>query len=112
MNKEKSISLILRIGLAFTFIYVAISSFINPTSWLGFFPKFLQKEIILTIFSIYEIFIGLWLITNKKIFYASILSSITLFGIIIFNLGAMDIIFRDVAILFAAIALAILSKDN
>jgi len=112
---EKIVSLLLRLGLAFSFIYVAISSFLNPNNWIGFFPSFLvsiiDTNILLTIFSIYEIILGVWLLTNRKIYYASILSAITLFGIIIFNLGALDIIFRDIPILIMAIILILMNRE-
>ena len=51
MEKEKIASLFLRLGIAFSFIYVAFSAFINPTNWLGFIPDYLtfgfSKEIFL-----------------------------------------------------------------
>lgn len=111
MNK---VSFFLRFGIAFSFLYTAVSSFLSPNSWIGFFPMFLRDlipaNILLLIFSIFEIILALWLISNKAIFYASILSSFTLLGIIIFNFSSFDIVFRDVTILFAALALAFLSK--
>ena len=116
MENNKITSLLLRLGIAFSFFYVAIFSFINPTNWVGFLPSFLTNiisgDILLPIFSVYEIMLGLWLISNKKIFYASILSSITLLSIIILNFGALDIIFRDISILLASIALTFLSKEE
>ncbi|MEK6834735.1 MAG: hypothetical protein AABX61_00545 [Nanoarchaeota archaeon] len=111
MNK---VSFFLRFGIAFSFLYAAVSSFLNPNAWIGFFPIFLKdlipNDILLILFSIFEIILALWLISNKAIFYASILASFTLLGIIIFNFSSFDIVFRDVTILFAAIALAFLSK--
>jgi hypothetical protein len=111
MNKQTLAILILRIGIAFSFLYVAIFSFLNPNSWIGFFPKPLQDSTILIIFSIYEILLAALLILNKKVYYVSMLSALTLFGVIIFNLGALDIVFRDITILLASIALTILSRD-
>ena len=116
MNKSDKVSLILRVCLAFSFIYVAISSFISPQNWVGFLPEFLPGNFItenyfLLSFSIFELILGVWLLSNKKIYYASIVSSVVLFGIIIFNLGAMDIIFRDVSLFLASIALFTLVKD-
>ena len=102
MNK---VSFFLRFGIAFSFLYASISSFLNPNAWIGFFPLFLRNlipsNILLLIFSIFEIILALWLISNKAIFYASILSSFVLLGIIIFNFNSFDIVFRDVTILFA-----------
>ena len=100
----------------FHFFYVAISSFANPTIWTGFFPSFFSSiipaQIFMPIFSVYEIALGLWLLSNKKTFYAAILSALTMAGIVIFNLQGMNVVFRDVTIFSAAIALAILTKEN
>ncbi|MEK7464257.1 MAG: hypothetical protein AAB617_00570 [Patescibacteria group bacterium] len=109
-------SFLLRIGLAFTFIYAAVGSFLEPNSWIGFFPVWLRnlapENILLTGFSVYELVLSAWLLSGYKILITSVLSAITIFGVIIFNLGAMDIIFRDVAILFAALALLFLNLES
>ena len=112
MKRDKLISLLLRLGLAFSFFYAAIASFVNPASWIGFFPSFLRSGSILFLFSIFEIIIGLWLVLGKKVFYAAVLSALSILGIIVFNFGAMDIVFRDVSILLMAIALAVLSYGD
>ena len=116
MEKEFYVSLALRLGLAFGFIYVAIFSFVKPLNWIGFLPDFVEivlpKETALVVFSIFEILLGSLLLFNYKIFIVSIISSATLFFITIFNLGALDIVFRDVSILFASIALNVLTYKN
>jgi len=106
-------SFLIRAGLAITFLYASVSAFLDPGAWVGFIPKFI-KEIInpgifLHIHSVGEVILSLWLLSNKKIFYASIASALALIGIIIFNISALDILFRDIALLFAAFALAALS---
>lgn len=108
--KKETPFILLRVGLAFAFLYAAISAFITPSSWLGFLPSFLRTTTILALFSIVEIIVALWLLSGKKVFYASILSVLMLLGIILFNLGALEIIFRDVTILLAALALVYHSK--
>ena len=115
-NSEKRyelVSLLLRVGLAFVFFYAAIGSFLAPDSWLGFFPPFLRNifppNLLLTGFSVYEILLGLWLLWGRYAFYSASLAVLTLLGIIIPNLGALDIIFRDVGLLFAALGLAVLN---
>ena len=116
MDKNKLAIFFLRIGIAFAFFYVAIFSFLNPTSWIGFIPKFVELFVPAQIFlyghAAFDMLLGIWLLTNRKIFYAAILSALTMFGIIIFNLSAMDIIFRDVAIFFSAISLALLTRKR
>lgn len=109
-------SLFLRLGLAFSFLYVAVSIFLNPVSWIGFVPKF--AEIFLPVgkliyaHAVLDAFLGIWLLTNRKIFYAAVLSAANLFLITALNLGAMEIVFRDVTIFFSAVALAVLTKNS
>ncbi|MBI2635582.1 MAG: hypothetical protein HYW79_03530 [Parcubacteria group bacterium] len=112
----KMVKLLLRLGLAFVFFYVAIFSFLNPNDWIGFFPLFLRDIIaensLLLFFSIYELALGFWLISGKYSFLSGLVSAATLLGIIVFNLGAFDIVFRDVGLFFAALALMLLSRPN
>lgn len=108
------ISFILRVGLAIVFLYAAISSFLVPESWVGFFPAWMRDMMpanyLLMLFSLYELALALWLLSGKKAFSAAIFSAMTLAAIITTNLTLLDIVFRDVAILFMAIALVMLSK--
>ena len=109
-------SFFLRVGLAIVFLYAAVASFLDPTSWIGFIPEWLREifpaQVFLVVYSIYEIFLALWLFSGKKTYYAAVLSGLTMLAIIVFNMGALDIVFRDVAILFMAIALAVLAKNH
>lgn len=115
-DNEVLISFFLRAGLAVVFLYAAISALLNPQNWVGFIPQFIGNIIppliFLKIHSIAEIILGLWLISNKKVFYAAVLSALSMFAIVVFNTGSLDIVFRDIAILFSAIALAILTYNK
>lgn len=111
MAGKISAELILRVGVAFTLLYAAVSSFLTPVNWIGFFPAFLfqsaiPEELILGAFSLFEIILGLWLLWGKKVVYPALLSAFAFGGIALFNLGAMDIVFRDVGLFFAALAIA------
>lgn len=68
--------------------------------------------IILPIWGVYELITAFWILSNKKIFIPSALATFSLAGLIIFNFGAMDVIFRDVTIMLATLALAIKSSDE
>ncbi|PIR79727.1 MAG: hypothetical protein COU25_03895 [Candidatus Levybacteria bacterium CG10_big_fil_rev_8_21_14_0_10_35_13] len=116
MDKEKVAFLLLRIGLSFAFLYAAFSSFLAPSNWIGYFPVFIRnlvtENILLPLFSIFEITLALWILWGKYLFYSSVLASISLLGIIIFNFNQMDIIFRDVSILLMAISLVVYSYND
>lgn len=116
MLKQKTVLILLRLGIAFGFFYAAIFSFLNPNDWIGFFPIFLRNffgaGLILPAFSFYEIILGFWLLSGKYGFAAGLISAATFLSIIVFNLGAFDIVFRDVGLFFAVLALAILSREK
>ena len=116
MQNEKLISFLLRTGLAIVFLYAAIASFIEPTSWIGYLPSWTEnimpRETALVFFSIYEIALTLWLFSGKKIYYAALLATLTMAGIVVFNFGELNIVFRDVAIMFSAITLTVLHKTD
>lgn len=110
------VSFLLRSGLAIVFLYAAISAFLNPLAWVGFIPNFVKNIIpallFLKIHSAAEIILALWLLSNKKTFYAAVVSALAMLSIVIFNITALEIVFRDIAILFGALALAVLTYSK
>lgn len=112
-DREILTSFFLRTGLAVVFFYAAISSLMQPSSWVGFIPAWIREifsgDILLKLFSTYELILGLWLISNKKTFYAAAFTSLTMLAILIANITQLDIIFRDACIFLSAIALMFLS---
>ncbi len=112
MSNVKLASFFLRIGLAIAFLYAALSSFLDPSAWIGFFPLWMQQNLPVTVllfaFSLYEIILSLWLLSSWRVKEAAITAAVTLFLITAVNIQGLDIIFRDVAIMFAAVGLAIL----
>ncbi len=106
----------LRVGLALVFLYAAIASFLNPGAWEAYIPSFVGVivpiSLFLMLFSLYEIVLALWLLSGKYTFYAAVLAAVTLLGIIFPNITDLDVIFRDVAIFFGAVALALLSYPS
>lgn len=113
-----TIERILRIGLAFSFLYPAISAWFNPFAWIGYFPPFVLNlagnydMLLLHAFGVTEILIGLWLIFARKIFWPSTIAAAYLLAIVVFNLNQMDVIFRDVSIFAVAVALALKSREE
>ncbi len=117
MTKENFAWALIRIGVAFSFIYAAIAGFVEPDAWIGYFPPFAQNiftnsNLLLDIFGVVQIVIALWILSNKKIFLPSLAATFLLLGIIVFNWGAMDIMFRDVSIMFAALALVVYTYSH
>lgn len=110
INKQNLSSLLLRLGLAIVLLYAAISSMAYPAEWVGYLPSFLAKmhsaEILLRVFAIYETVLVLWLLSGRLIKYVAWLTSLTLLGIILARPGDFILTFRDVGLLFSALALS------
>jgi uncharacterized membrane protein YphA (DoxX/SURF4 family) len=112
----------LRIALAFAFLYPAIDAFIDPTSWLGYFPAFATAAfhtisiplkwsdlVLLHAFGLLEIALALWVLIGRRAKLPAALMAFILLIIVALNLNASDfsVLFRDVSIAFAALALAL-----
>lgn len=118
MQQTRVAHILLRIGLAGTLAYAAVSSFITPMSWIGFFPAFLvdfsssfvSPEVLLGIFSATELLLAAWLLSGFKAFFAGLCAAGLFAGIFFANLGALDLVFRDFGLFFASLALAFLSR--
>ncbi|MDP2593260.1 MAG: hypothetical protein Q8P52_01255 [bacterium] len=113
---EKLVQFILRIGLAFPFVYAAVGGFMNPTAWTSFFPPFatnyLPEQTLLLAWGVFEFILAAWILFGRRIFWPSIIAATSLTGLIFFNWGARDIIFRDISILAIALALAISNRKK
>jgi len=113
MPRNKTARILLRVGLSFAFVYAAIAGFLNPAAWIGFAPVWILQHvpdnIFLTVFGALEITLAALLLFLKKPFYPALAAAGLLIGMVTFNLGALDIVFRDVSLAFAALALATLS---
>lgn len=104
---------LLQIGLAAVFLYAAISQLQKPNDWTAYVPNFLVSSIslltVVKIVAIYELILAAWLLSGKYLKLAGLLSALTLGGIIGFNLNQLIVTFRDIGLLFMALALIFLS---
>lgn len=111
MNLKNYSDLLMRLGVAFAFLYPAFDAILNPDSWIGYFPRFLQgfvpDAVLLHSFGVVEIIIALWILSGKKIFLPSLAATAILLFIVVFNAGEFEILFRDLSIAVIAFGLAI-----
>ena len=102
-------SLLLRIGLAAVFLYAAVSSLQHPVEWIGFLPAFMRDAVpgaaLIKIFAVYELALAAWLLSGRRARYAGLLSAATLAGIVVANPGQLIVTFRDIGLVFMALAL-------
>lgn len=107
---------LLRVGLAFAFLYASISSFITPSDWVGYLPVFMRNivpgTVLLPAFSAAELLLALWLITGWYIRYAALLAAAMLAGIVVFNPSQLLITFRDVSLVIVSLALFVLDLQR
>lgn len=110
MNNQKAVNILLRLSIASVFLYAAVAATIQPYNWIGYIPQIAEKiapaSLLLVGFSIFQLILGVWILIGWKAFYSSLISAFTLVAIIVANWGDINILFRDFAIFFAALALA------
>jgi uncharacterized membrane protein YphA (DoxX/SURF4 family) len=116
ITRNQAPQLLLRAGLAVIFLYAAISSFANPQDWVGYLPPILtdhiESDTVLHIFSVYEIFLAACLLLGLYVRYVALLCAATLAGIVFSNFSLFQITFRDIALIFSALALAVMPEDT
>lgn len=109
-------TLLLRIAIAFAFLYPPIDSFFNPNAWISFFPPFmlgyLPNSVMLLGWGIVEAIIAFWILSGKRIFWPSLAATIALCTIVLFNLAFIEIVFRDIALALVAATLALWSYQD
>lgn len=109
-------TLLLRVAIAFAFLYPPIAAVLNPTAWIWFVPDFVElfiaKEVFLHVFGVVEVLIALGVLFMRNPFWPAAAASVILFIIVVIDLSTFDIVFRDVSILLAALALILLTKKD
>lgn len=113
-SNEKAI-LLLKLGVAFAFLFPALSSFVDPSAWIGYVPawidQFIPREIFLLIFSPIEIVVALGVLFWDEAL-PSIVAGLMLVSIVVFNYNELSVVFRDISIAIMAFALAFLVRTK
>lgn len=116
MNTSRAVDLLLRIGVAFAFLFPPLNAFLDPYAWIGYFPPFLTgilpDMLALHVFGIVEIVLGLWILSGKHIYIPSLIATGLLFLIVVFNLSDFQVLFRDIPIALTALALALAHRPH
>lgn len=111
---------LLRIALAIAFLYPALAAIFDEASWLGYFPGFatdlfhlisvplkLSDTVLLHSFGLLEVVLAVWVLFGKRVRTPALIMAFLLFLIVVLNLGQFSVLFRDLSIMFAALALAL-----
>lgn len=102
---------LLRIAVAIAFVYPPLHALSNPDSWIGYFPQFLLTSgispmVLLHGFGIIELLIAAWILSGWHIEWPATLAAFMLAAIVAFNSSQFEILFRDLSIALACLALA------
>jgi len=112
MNINSLAKFFLRAGLAFVLVYASVEIYYRPDNFLKYVPPFvlqmISMDLFLPIFGVVEIILALWLLSGWKGQYPSMLAVMMMVGIVVFNMDYFQILFRNVAIGFGALALFVL----
>ncbi len=104
----------LRIGFCFIYLYAAIESQLNPDNFLKYIPEMVKNLInpstFLLTFSVFEIFLASWFLSGIKTKYAGIISFFLMTLIIFPNFVYFSVLFRNVSIAMASLALVFLEE--
>ncbi|OHA17379.1 MAG: hypothetical protein A3G52_03750 [Candidatus Taylorbacteria bacterium RIFCSPLOWO2_12_FULL_43_20] len=110
-NREKISYFLIRTAIAFAFLYPAVRIHFDPQSWTGYFPLFIKASIpeliLVSIYTFVHVAIAVWILTGKKLFVPYATATILLLAVVLFNLNQIDILFRDISLLFVTAGLAV-----
>ena len=113
---SKASNVLLRIALAFAFLYPAYGFWAKPNDWVGYIPAFVrefglsQNALLYGLMAIHLI-IALWILSGWRVFIPSLLAAVFLISVVYFNWNQIDILFRDISLALAALALAFYSRS-
>ena len=106
---------ILRISLGITFLWIGVLILRSPEAWGGYIQPWALKLLVLPVYDTMLIVgavdcvLGLLFLINRFVRLAALIAAIHLLGILITS-GLNDITVRDIGLLGAALALAVLPK--
>jgi hypothetical protein len=116
MKNKRGVDLALRFAVVISFLYPPISAFFDPYTWVGYLPGFLgalpvNQLLLLHSFGVFEVLLAVWILLSKRPMVPSVIAALVLLCIVLFNLPQFEVLFRDVSILLAAVALALLHRQ-
>ncbi len=99
----------IRVGLAFVYGYAAVETQLSPANFLKYVPPIMQAiipvDLFLVAFGIFEMILTIWLLSGKHTEYAGLISFALMMSIIFPNMAYFPVLFRNIAIASASLAL-------
>ncbi len=78
----------------------------------SFISSIVAPQSFLVAFSLYELILAGFLFSGKKLFWSSLFAVITFVGIVIVDFSLMGIVFTDIGLAFAALALFDVARND
>lgn len=109
MNYQKTSFLILRLGLAATYIYSGLDLILHPTAWIVFLPAWFEELLPVSTITYLqfqgsvELLLAAGFITGLGLRAVSFISALEMVAILLFY-GFDGVTFRDLAILGGSLA--------
>ncbi|OGG72168.1 hypothetical protein A3E65_02230 [Candidatus Kaiserbacteria bacterium RIFCSPHIGHO2_12_FULL_56_13] len=112
MTPLSSVYLLLRVGVAFALLYPPFAATLDPVSWTAYFPAFVrglpfETTMLLNLFGAFEVALALWILSGWRIRIPAAITALLLVAIVVVNFSQFDVLFRDLSIAAAALALAL-----
>lgn len=112
---SRTSNLLLRVALAFAFLYAAYGFWQNPNDWIGYIPAFvknigLSQDVLLMLIAGFHLIIALWILSGWRIFLSSLTAAVFLGLVVYLNQNQLDVLFRDISLAIAALALTFSSR--
>lgn len=108
--------LLLRVGLAFVFIFAGVAALSNPSNWIGYIPAWVSNtlpfpaEIFLKIHASADILIGVLLLLGLWIRWVALAGALFLLSIVIFY-GVDEVTFRDIGLIGALLSIVFMKDE-
>jgi uncharacterized membrane protein YphA (DoxX/SURF4 family) len=103
---------LLRVGLALTFLYAAVSALRTPDAWTGFVPQgvtnLLSAKTVLDTVAVLQLLIVVGLLVGRYLKLTAVVAAVLLTGILVANLNSLVVTFRDMGLACMALALVFL----
>ncbi|MGH7174843.1 MAG: hypothetical protein ACREGR_00600 [Minisyncoccia bacterium] len=110
-NGARTAHFLLRLGAAIAFLYPPLAALGDPVSWESYFPHFIRVLPIDTLYLLHgfgalEAVLALWVLSGWRIRIPAALMTLILAAIVIFDFVDISVLFRDISIACATLALA------
>lgn len=118
LRERSSAEHLLRAAIALSLLYPPLAALGDPFSWIGYIPVWVlaiapvSAETLLHAFGLFEVALALWLFFSVRVRVPALIAAAVLLFITATNPAQFPVLFRDLALALAALALAFLPHSR